>query len=71
MRKPTNCFLGSYDVALVYLDQADYNLEIAIEAFKEDERWEKEHPMEANVKGKGKGKKQTGIGRRRLTGQRS
>jgi len=31
----------------LYLKQTDYNLEAAIEAYKEDERWEKEHPLEA------------------------
>ena len=39
----------------------------AIEAYKDDERWEKEHPLEANVKGKGKTKNDGG--RRRFTGQ--
>ncbi|KAF2431610.1 hypothetical protein EJ08DRAFT_610677 [Tothia fuscella] len=41
-----------YDVALLYLKQADYNLEDAIEAFKADERWEKENPLNQNGKGK-------------------
>lgn len=57
-----------YDVALLYLKQVDYDLEAAIEAYKDDERWEKEHPIEANVKGKGK---RYDVGRRRFTGQRS
>lgn len=43
-----------YDVALLYLEQTDYNLEAAIEAYKEDERWEREHPLEGD---KGKKKK--------------
>ncbi|OAG01509.1 uncharacterized protein CC84DRAFT_1153369 [Paraphaeosphaeria sporulosa] len=43
-----------YDVALIYLQQADYNLDDAITAFKADERWEKEHPLEAARKGKAK-----------------
>lgn len=43
-----------YDVALLYLQQADYNLEEAMAAFKDDERWEKEHPLEAARKGKAK-----------------
>jgi len=50
------------------LKQVDYNLEAAIEAYKDDERWEKEHPMEANVKGKGKTR--LDVGRRRFMGQR-
>jgi hypothetical protein len=41
-------------VALLYLQQADYNLEMAIEAYKADEQWEKEHPMQAIKKGKAK-----------------
>lgn len=36
----------------MYLKQSDYDLESAIEAYKEDERWEKEHPMQAAKKGK-------------------
>jgi hypothetical protein len=47
----------------------DYDLEAAIEAYKDDERWEKEHPLEASVKGKGKQK--LDLGKRRFTGQRS
>ncbi|KAG4444066.1 hypothetical protein IFR05_000419 [Cadophora sp. M221] len=56
-----------YDVALIYLKQVDYDLEAAIDAYKEDERWEKEHPIEASKKGKGK---THDVGRRRFTGQR-
>ena len=55
-------------MALLYLKEVDYDLEAAIEAFKDDERWEKEHPIESDVKGKGKTR--TDIGRRRFTGQR-
>jgi len=51
----------------LYLEQVNYNLEAAIEAYKDDERWEAEHPMEANIKGKGKPQD---VGRRRFTGQR-
>jgi len=36
-------------VALLYLKEVDYDLEAAIEAFKDDERWEKEHPIESDV----------------------
>jgi hypothetical protein len=52
-----------YDVALLYLKQSDYDLELATEAFKADEKWEKEHPLD---KGKGKGKARSG--RLRLNG---
>jgi len=58
-----------YDVALLYLKQSDYDLEVAIEAYKDDEKWEKEHPLEGSVKGKGKIKHD--LGKRRFTGQRS
>lgn len=44
----TKC--ADYNVATLYLKGSDYNLEVAIEAFKADERWEKNHPM----KGKGR-----------------
>ena len=39
-------------MALLYLKQADYELDAAVEAYRSDEKWEKEHPMEANMKGK-------------------
>jgi hypothetical protein len=38
-----------------------------VEAYKDDEGWEKDHPIEANMKGKGKSHN---VGRRRFTGQR-
>lgn len=42
-----------YDVAVLYLKQTDYDLDMAIEAYKEDERWERENPMQS-AKKKGK-----------------
>ncbi|KAK3082249.1 hypothetical protein LTS18_010666 [Coniosporium uncinatum] len=42
-----------YDVATLYLQQSDYNLESAIEAYNEDERWERENPL-TTTKGKAK-----------------
>lgn len=57
-----------YDIALLYLNEVDYDLEAAIEAYKDDERWEKEHPIAAT--GKGKGKTKNDVGRRRFTGQK-
>ena len=39
----TKC--ADYNVATLYLKGSDYNLEVAVEAFKADERWEKDHPM--------------------------
>lgn len=53
-----------YDVALMYLKQSDYNLDEAIQTYKEDERWEKEHPLTAGQKGKAA---QT-VGRRKWAG---
>ncbi len=44
----TKC--AEYNVATLYLKGSGYNLEIAVETFKDDERWEKNHPM----KGKGR-----------------
>ena len=40
-----------YDIALLYLQQSDYNLGLAVEAYQADEKWEKEHPLEAASKG--------------------
>jgi hypothetical protein len=41
----------SYDIAEFYLSQVDYDLEIAVLSYKDDEKWEKEHPLK---KGKGR-----------------
>jgi hypothetical protein len=60
--------IDSYDVALLYLEQAGYDLEAAVTAYKDDEKWEKEHPMKSNITGNGK--KSHIIGKRRFTGQR-
>jgi hypothetical protein len=49
-----------YDVATLYLKGSEYNLESAVEAFKADEQWEKEHPM--------KEKQRAGPGRRTSSG---
>jgi hypothetical protein len=53
---------------LLYLEQAGYDLEAAVTAYKDDEKWEKEHPMKSNIIGNGK--KSHIIGKRRFTGQR-
>ena len=39
-----------YDVALFYLEQSDYNLDLAVEKYLADEEWEKENPMEGASK---------------------
>lgn len=56
-----------YDVALLYLKQEEWDLDAAIEAYKDDERWEKEHPLQAKQKIKN-GKKAQDIGMRRFVG---
>ncbi|KAH8728196.1 hypothetical protein GQ44DRAFT_61223 [Phaeosphaeriaceae sp. PMI808] len=69
------CKVAEYDVALLYLEQADYNLDQAIVTYKADEKWEKDHPLQAAKKGKSKapqtiGKRKWGFGGG-LTGQLS
>lgn len=46
-----------YDIALLYLQQSEYNLGLAVEAYKADEKWEKEHPLEGSSKGVKRGQK--------------
>ncbi|KAF9695577.1 hypothetical protein EKO04_006422 [Ascochyta lentis] len=46
------CKVAEYDVAVLYLEQAGYNLESAMTAFRADEKWEKDHPLQAVKKGK-------------------
>ncbi|KAF2160935.1 hypothetical protein M409DRAFT_28541 [Zasmidium cellare ATCC 36951] len=55
--------VAEYDVAMLYLKNADWNLEAAIDAYKEDEQWEKAHPLEAQSKKKGKSAKDVGMRR--------
>ncbi|KAM3070246.1 hypothetical protein ACMFMG_010083 [Clarireedia jacksonii] len=63
------CKVPEYDVAILYLEQANYDLEMAMDVYNDDERWEKEHPIPGNEKSKGKTR--SNAGRRRFTGQRS
>lgn len=49
-----------YDVALLYLEQADYNLQDATSAYKADEKWERENPLKAAKKGKASAASSTG-----------
>lgn len=53
-----------YDVAQLYLEQHDYDLDGAVEAYQDDEKWEKEHPLQD---GKGKMSART-VGKRRFVG---
>lgn len=70
-----NILIVRYDVALLYLQQADYNLEQAVAAYKADEKWEKDHPLQAARMGKAKsntsGRRKWGFGGGGLTGQLS
>lgn len=43
-----------YELALIYLKQSHYDLEKAIAAYMEDERWESEHPLKSSGGNKGK-----------------
>lgn len=58
------CKVAEYDVALLYLKQAEYDLDMAVDIYRDDERWEREHPVN------GKGKVHQDVGKRRFTGQR-
>jgi len=51
------CKVHEYDVAELYLKQADYDLEAAIAAYKEDEEWAEKNPMN---KGKAPAKARNG-----------
>lgn len=48
-----------YDVGKVYLEEAKWDLDKAVERWEEDERWEKEQA----VKGMGGGKNNTSKGK--------
>ncbi|TGO16532.1 hypothetical protein BTUL_0027g00630 [Botrytis tulipae] len=63
------CKVSEYDIAVLYLEQANYDLELAMGIYKDDERWEKENPI--SNKAKGKGKSRYDVAKRRFTGQRS
>ncbi|KAK3322380.1 hypothetical protein B0H66DRAFT_201331 [Apodospora peruviana] len=39
------CKVADYDVAVLYLEQAGYDLDLATEAYFADEAWELDHPM--------------------------
>jgi len=56
-----------YEVAELYLKQADFDLEKSLEIFRADEKWEKENPFNGKGKAKeAKGRRRTGAG---ITGQ--
>ncbi|PNS17286.1 hypothetical protein CAC42_6969 [Sphaceloma murrayae] len=57
-----------YDVAVMYLEQNEYDIDAAVQAFQDDEQWEKDHPMQE--KGK-KTKTPKSVGMRRFVGNAS
>ncbi|KAI0128634.1 hypothetical protein BJ170DRAFT_622418 [Xylariales sp. AK1849] len=59
------CKVSEYDVAVLYLEQANYDLETATEAYVDDEEWEASHPVEGSVRGKNVVRSSSGMGRNR------
>ncbi|KAI5928613.1 hypothetical protein F4810DRAFT_717165 [Camillea tinctor] len=53
------CKVPEYDVAVFYLEQAGYDLELATETYFADEEWERTHP--AKAVGREKGAKKRGM----------
>ncbi|KAK5664184.1 hypothetical protein OQA88_400, partial [Cercophora sp. LCS_1] len=51
------CKVFDYDSAVFYLSQADYSFHDAIDNYFADEAWERDHPLEHNVKGKGRARR--------------
>lgn len=43
-RLMTSCKIADYDIAVLYLEQHGYDLNLASEAFVADEEWERTHP---------------------------
>lgn len=57
-----------YEVALLYLKNAEWNLDEAIQAYQEDEQWEKEHPLHKDDKRAKAPEKPKDVGMRRFVG---
>lgn len=53
-RVMTDLIFNSYEIAVLYLQQADYNLDTAIETYLADDLWEKENPLQSRSQGKRK-----------------
>ncbi|KAL8414886.1 hypothetical protein RB594_005916 [Gaeumannomyces avenae] len=57
------CREADYDVALLYLDQAAYDLDAAVDAYFADEAWERDNPLRAGGGARGRmGKGRKGAG---------
>lgn len=48
------CKVSEYDVAVLYLEQSHYDLETAVANYVADEEWERQHPVRAAGRGKGR-----------------
>lgn len=59
-RLMTKCKIHEYDVAVLYLEQEEWDFGRASDKFLADEQWERDHPM----KGKQKASQTRSIGRR-------
>ncbi|KAL8858184.1 MAG: hypothetical protein Q9178_005361 [Gyalolechia marmorata] len=46
------CKVSDYDIALLYLNQAKYDVDAAVEAYLADEQWERDHPLQTSSKSK-------------------
>jgi hypothetical protein len=46
------CKVHDYDIALLYLEQAGYDLQLATDTYFADEEWERRHPAKAGKRGK-------------------
>ncbi|KAL8789963.1 MAG: hypothetical protein Q9213_000849 [Squamulea squamosa] len=46
------CKVSDYDIALLYLNQAKYDVDAAVEAYLADEQWERDHPIQTTSKRK-------------------
>lgn len=46
------CKVHEYDVALLYLEQAGYDLQLATDEYFADEEWERTHPTHETRRGK-------------------
>ncbi|KAG5975154.1 hypothetical protein E4U55_007832, partial [Claviceps digitariae] len=47
----TSCKVFDYDVAVLYLEQWDYDVGLSVEAYLGDEAWEREHPRQGSSRG--------------------
>lgn len=49
------CKEADYDTAVVYLEESGYDFAEAVRRYWDDVAWERAHPLETRMKGKGKG----------------